>query len=87
MPGWKCWRRIADREPPPARGLRRTVRRVADAGPDAGGRPPAPPPYSLWDWWQDGQRTGNELWGGLVVNYDAEEQADLWSEPAIAPAC
>jgi hypothetical protein len=39
----------------------------------------APIPYSLWEWWQDGQRTGQELWGGLVVNYNAEEQADLWT--------
>jgi protein-glutamine gamma-glutamyltransferase len=35
--------------------------------------------YTLWDWWQDGQRTGQELWGGLVVNYNAEQQADLWA--------
>ncbi len=39
----------------------------------------APIPYSLWEWWRDGQRTGQELWGGLVVNYNAEEQADLWT--------
>jgi len=38
-----------------------------------------PPPYSLWDWWQDGQRTGQQLWGGMVVNYNAEEQAGLWT--------
>jgi transglutaminase-like putative cysteine protease len=39
----------------------------------------APIPYSLWEWWRDEQRTGQELWGGLVVNYNAEEQADLWT--------
>ncbi len=38
-----------------------------------------PPPYSLWDWWQDGERTGQQLWGGLVVDYNAEEQAGLWT--------
>ena len=38
-----------------------------------------PPPYSLWDWWQDGARTGQQLWGGLVVNYNADEQAGLWT--------
>ena len=40
---------------------------------------PPPAPYTLWDWWQDGQRTGEELWGGLVVNYGADQQADLWA--------
>ncbi len=40
---------------------------------------PPPSPYTLWDWWQDGQRTGEELWGGLVVNYGADQQADLWA--------
>ncbi len=40
---------------------------------------PAPIPYSLWEWWRDSQRTGQQLWGGLVVNYTAEEQADLWA--------
>jgi hypothetical protein len=39
----------------------------------------APIPYSLWEWWRDGQRTGQEWWGGLVVNYNAEQQADLWT--------
>ncbi len=38
----------------------------------------APIPYSLWEWWRDGQRAGQELWGGLVVNYNADEQADFW---------
>ena len=38
-----------------------------------------PPPYSLWDWWQDGERTGQQLWGGMVVNYNADEQAGLWA--------
>ncbi len=40
---------------------------------------PPPSPYTLWDWWQDGQKTGEELWGGLVVNYGADQQADLWA--------
>ena len=40
---------------------------------------PPPTPYTLWDWWEDGQRTGQELWGGMVVNYSAEQQADLWA--------
>jgi protein-glutamine gamma-glutamyltransferase len=39
----------------------------------------APIPYSLWEWWRDSQRTGQQLWGGLVVNYNADEQADLWT--------
>ena len=39
----------------------------------------APIPYSFWEWWRDGQRTGQQLWGGLVVNYNADEQADLWT--------
>jgi protein-glutamine gamma-glutamyltransferase len=47
--------------------------------PTPAAEPAAPIPYSLWEWWRDGQRTGQELWGGLVVNYNAEEQADLWT--------
>ena len=39
----------------------------------------APIPYSLWEWWSDSQRTSQELWGGLVVNYTADVQADLWT--------
>jgi hypothetical protein len=47
--------------------------------PTPAAEPAAPVPYSLWEWWRDGQRTGQELWGGLVVNYNDEEQADLWT--------
>jgi hypothetical protein len=32
----------------------------------------------LWELWRDSQRTGQQLWGGLVVNYNAQEQTDLW---------
>jgi protein-glutamine gamma-glutamyltransferase len=47
--------------------------------PTPAAEPTAPIPYSFWEWWRDGQRAGQELWGGLVVNYNAEEQADLWT--------
>jgi hypothetical protein len=39
----------------------------------------APPPYTLWEWMRDEQRTGEQLWGGLVVNYNADQQAGLWA--------
>ena len=48
-----------------------------DATP-AGDEPP-PAPYSFWDWWQNGQQTGDQLWSGLVVDFNAERQADLWA--------
>jgi protein-glutamine gamma-glutamyltransferase len=46
--------------------------------PTPAAEPTAPAPYSLWELWRDGQRTGQQLWGGLVVNYNAQEQTDLW---------
>ncbi len=47
--------------------------------PTPAGDVPPPTPYSLWDWWQNGTQTGDRLWGGLVVDFNAEAQADLWA--------
>jgi transglutaminase-like putative cysteine protease len=33
---------------------------------------------SLAHWWQEGQRSMLQLWHTLIVDYNADEQADLW---------
>jgi hypothetical protein len=45
---------------------------------------PPPPPFSLLRWWQEGWRGGLALWQDLVVDYNADRQADVWE--AIAPS-
>jgi protein-glutamine gamma-glutamyltransferase len=70
-------------EPPPdmPAGARKTPRTVEwlSLDPTPGVEAPPPTPYTLWAWLEDGQRTGQELWGGMVVNYSADQQADLWA--------
>ena len=40
---------------------------------------PPPASYSLWELIEDSQRSGQEWWGGMIVNYGAAQQADLWA--------
>jgi hypothetical protein len=40
----------------------------------------APPEsdFALARWWQDTQHNAAQLWQTLIINYNAEQQADLW---------
>jgi hypothetical protein len=44
---------------------------------------PVRPLSALARWWQHGWRSGQELWRELIVNYNANQQADLWG--SLAP--
>ncbi len=79
MPGWKSWSQSAPAAGAPGDAPRSQRWEWVTLDPTPASDLPPPAPYTLWDWWQDGQRTGEELWGGLVVNYGADQQADLWA--------
>jgi transglutaminase-like putative cysteine protease len=39
---------------------------------------PAESEFALARWWQDAQHSAAQLWQTLIINYNAEQQADLW---------
>ncbi len=49
---------------------------VLDPTPDADA-PPAGT-FSLTRWWEERRRNGQDVWQGLIVGYNANQQADLW---------
>jgi transglutaminase-like putative cysteine protease len=39
----------------------------------------AAPPFSMWEWWQDGSHTGERFWGDLIVHFGSRQQAAVWA--------
>jgi transglutaminase-like putative cysteine protease len=46
--------------------------------PTPGGDGPAGPSFSLARWWEDSRTRGQQFWRDLIVDYNANQQADLW---------
>jgi hypothetical protein len=42
------------------------------------GELPSPPRFSLSRWWKEGQRSGEWLWRELIIDYNAEHQANVF---------
>jgi hypothetical protein len=46
--------------------------------PTPGGDGPAAPSFSLARWWEDSLSRGQQFWHDLIVDYNANHQAELW---------